>query len=64
LLPICYAARLIFMCSCVEDETGKQVKSAVRIKKLRDGVSESQFNQVLNIELEQTIEVCKFLDEI
>ncbi|XP_050231679.1 protein argonaute 4A-like [Mercurialis annua] len=29
----------------------------------RDGVSESQFNQVLNIELNQIIEACKFLDE-
>ncbi|XP_049343041.1 protein argonaute 4-like isoform X4 [Solanum verrucosum] len=29
----------------------------------RDGVSESQFNQVLNIELDQLIEACKFLDE-
>ncbi|KAE8037699.1 hypothetical protein FH972_010266 [Carpinus fangiana] len=29
----------------------------------RDGVSESQFNQVLNIELDQMIEACKFLDE-
>ncbi|KAL2316931.1 hypothetical protein Fmac_030807 [Flemingia macrophylla] len=29
----------------------------------RDGVSESQFNQVLNKELEQIIEACKFLDE-
>ncbi|CAH9073345.1 unnamed protein product [Cuscuta epithymum] len=29
----------------------------------RDGVSESQFNQVLNIELEQIIEACKLLDE-
>ncbi|GFP97604.1 protein argonaute 4 [Phtheirospermum japonicum] len=29
----------------------------------RDGVSESQFNQVLNIELNQIIESCKFLDE-
>uniref|UniRef100_A0A1D1YYN5 Protein argonaute 4A n=1 Tax=Anthurium amnicola TaxID=1678845 RepID=A0A1D1YYN5_9ARAE len=29
----------------------------------RDGVSESQFTQVLNIELEQIIEACKFLDE-
>ncbi|KAI3989961.1 hypothetical protein MKX01_003664 [Papaver californicum] len=28
-----------------------------------DGVSESQFNQVLNIELVQIIEACKFLDE-
>ncbi|KAL2536860.1 Protein argonaute 4 [Forsythia ovata] len=28
----------------------------------RDGVSESQFNQVLNIELEQITEACKFLD--
>ncbi|KAL7593970.1 hypothetical protein Lser_V15G33953 [Lactuca serriola] len=26
-------------------------------------VSESQFNQVLNIELDQIIEACKFLDE-
>ncbi|KAK6164049.1 hypothetical protein DH2020_000913 [Rehmannia glutinosa] len=30
---------------------------------MRDGVSESQFNQVLNIELDQIIEACKFLDE-
>ncbi|KAJ4842691.1 Protein argonaute 4B [Turnera subulata] len=29
----------------------------------RDGVSESQFNQVLNIELEQMKEACKFLDD-
>ncbi|XP_051134343.1 protein argonaute 4-like [Andrographis paniculata] len=29
----------------------------------RDGVSESQFNQVLNIEVSQIIEACKFLDE-
>ncbi|KAL1552931.1 Protein argonaute 4A [Salvia divinorum] len=29
----------------------------------RDGVSESQFNQVLNIELEQIIQSCKFRDE-
>ncbi|GER40704.1 argonaute family protein [Striga asiatica] len=29
----------------------------------RDGVSESQFNQVLNIELDQIIKACKFLDE-
>lgn len=28
----------------------------------RDGVSESQFNQVLNIELDQIIEACKLLD--
>ncbi|XP_015873346.2 protein argonaute 4 [Ziziphus jujuba] len=28
----------------------------------RDGVSESQFNQVLNIELDQINEACKFLD--
>uniref|UniRef100_A0A0D9UZK6 Piwi domain-containing protein n=1 Tax=Leersia perrieri TaxID=77586 RepID=A0A0D9UZK6_9ORYZ len=30
---------------------------------IRDGVSESQFTQVLNIELDQIIEACKFLDE-
>ncbi|KAL6626393.1 hypothetical protein ACP70R_030119 [Stipagrostis hirtigluma subsp. patula] len=29
----------------------------------RDGVSECQFNQVLNIELAQIVEACKFLDE-
>ncbi|XP_059653733.1 protein argonaute 4A-like isoform X2 [Cornus florida] len=29
----------------------------------RDGVSESQFNQVLNIELDQIIEACKHLDD-
>ncbi|CAJ2634196.1 unnamed protein product [Trifolium pratense] len=29
----------------------------------RDGVGESQFNQVLNFELSQVIEACKFLDE-
>ncbi|WVZ71611.1 hypothetical protein U9M48_020179 [Paspalum notatum var. saurae] len=30
---------------------------------IRDGVSECQFNQVLNIELDQIIEACKFIDE-
>ncbi|KAK8957283.1 Protein argonaute 4A [Platanthera zijinensis] len=30
---------------------------------IRDGVSESQFNQVLNIELDQIIEACKFKKE-
>ncbi|KAK3138919.1 hypothetical protein QOZ80_5AG0375190 [Eleusine coracana subsp. coracana] len=30
---------------------------------IRDGVSEGQFNQVLNIELAQIVEACKFLDE-
>ncbi|MCL7041183.1 hypothetical protein MKW94_002507 [Papaver nudicaule] len=29
----------------------------------RDGVRESQFNQVLNIELDQIIKAYKFLDE-
>ncbi|KAJ4771652.1 Argonaute [Rhynchospora pubera] len=29
----------------------------------RDGVSESQFNQVLNIELDQIMAACKFLDD-
>ncbi|KAL0455701.1 UNVERIFIED_CONTAM: protein argonaute 4A [Sesamum latifolium] len=29
----------------------------------RDGVSESQFSQVLNVELEQIMEACKLLDE-
>ncbi|KAM0005101.1 putative post-transcriptional gene silencing PAZ-Argonaute family [Helianthus debilis subsp. tardiflorus] len=29
----------------------------------RDGVSESQFEQVLNIELEQIMQACKFLDD-
>ncbi|XP_065865840.1 protein argonaute 4-like [Euphorbia lathyris] len=29
----------------------------------RDGVSESQFTQVLNVELDQIIEACKFLDD-
>ncbi|GAV64237.1 PAZ domain-containing protein/Piwi domain-containing protein/DUF1785 domain-containing protein [Cephalotus follicularis] len=39
-----------------------QTKPA-RIIIFRDGVSESQFNQVLNIELDQIIEACKYLDE-
>ncbi|KAL8246612.1 hypothetical protein R6Q59_007828 [Mikania micrantha] len=30
----------------------------------RDGVSESQFNQVLNVELEQIMAACKFLDNL
>ncbi|PPS10060.1 hypothetical protein GOBAR_AA10587 [Gossypium barbadense] len=29
----------------------------------KDGVSKSQFNQVLNIELDQVIKACKFLDK-
>ncbi|KAF6146448.1 hypothetical protein GIB67_037748 [Kingdonia uniflora] len=35
----------------------------VRTSRSRDGVSESQFSQVLNIELNQIMEACKFLDE-
>ncbi|ONM31333.1 hypothetical protein Zm00014a_019947 [Zea mays] len=41
--------------------SGKRKPDQVII--FRDGVSESQFNQVLNIELQQIIEACKFLDE-
>ncbi|KAL5700799.1 Protein argonaute 4B [Ranunculus cassubicifolius] len=41
--------------------SGKRKPDQVII--FRDGVSESQFNQVLNIELEQIIEACKFLDD-
>jgi len=41
--------------------SGKKKPDQVII--FRDGVSESQFNQVLNIELQQIIEACKFLDE-
>ncbi|MQM02796.1 hypothetical protein Taro_035569 [Colocasia esculenta] len=41
--------------------SGKRKPDQVII--FRDGVSESQFNQVLNIELDQIIEACKFLDE-
>lgn len=41
--------------------SGKQKPSQIII--FRDGVSESQFNQVLNKELDQIIEACKFLDE-
>lgn len=41
--------------------SGQQKPDRVII--FRDGVSESQFTQVINIELEQIIEACKFLDE-
>ncbi|KAM0919337.1 hypothetical protein ACQ4PT_008258 [Festuca glaucescens] len=41
--------------------SGKRKPDQVII--FRDGVSESQFTQVINIELEQIIEACKFLDE-
>uniref|UniRef100_A0A0D9XW93 Piwi domain-containing protein n=1 Tax=Leersia perrieri TaxID=77586 RepID=A0A0D9XW93_9ORYZ len=41
--------------------TGKHKPDQVII--FGDGVSESQFTQVLNIELDQIIEACKFLDE-
>ncbi|WCJ28670.1 Argonaute family protein [Euphorbia peplus] len=39
-----------------------QIKPA-HIIIFRDGVSESQFNQVLNIELDQIIKACEFLDK-
>uniref|UniRef100_A0A0D9WZ08 Piwi domain-containing protein n=1 Tax=Leersia perrieri TaxID=77586 RepID=A0A0D9WZ08_9ORYZ len=41
--------------------SGKRKPDQVII--FRDGVSESQFTQVINIELDQIIEACKFLDE-
>ncbi|XP_078437849.1 protein argonaute 4A-like isoform X2 [Wolffia australiana] len=41
--------------------SSKQVRPQ-RVIIFRDGVSESQFSQILNIELEQIIEACKFLD--
>jgi eukaryotic translation initiation factor 2C len=43
------------------NSSGKRKPEQIII--FRDGVSESQFNQVLNIELDQIIEACKFLDE-
>ncbi|PWA73072.1 PAZ domain-containing protein [Artemisia annua] len=45
--------------------TGFMVLLALMVPLLmRDGVSESRFNQVLNIELEQIMETCKFLDPV
>ncbi|CAM0907115.1 unnamed protein product [Alopecurus aequalis] len=41
--------------------SGKRKPDQVII--FRDGVSESQFTQVINIELEQIIKACKFLDD-
>ncbi|MBA0764027.1 hypothetical protein Gotri_013403 [Gossypium trilobum] len=46
-----------------EDADGILLPCSLFLVQLRDGVSESQFNQVLNIELDQVIEACKFLDE-
>ncbi|XP_020250268.1 protein argonaute 4B-like [Asparagus officinalis] len=43
--------------------TSSEKRKPDQIIIFRDGVSESQFNQVLNIELDQIIEACKFLDE-
>uniref|UniRef100_A0A7N0UEI5 Piwi domain-containing protein n=1 Tax=Kalanchoe fedtschenkoi TaxID=63787 RepID=A0A7N0UEI5_KALFE len=43
------------------NSSGKRKPEQIII--FRDGVSESQFTQVLNIELDQIIEACKFLDE-
>ncbi|XP_072959526.1 protein argonaute 4B-like [Typha angustifolia] len=47
----------------VDFYTSSQKRKPDQIVIFRDGVSESQFNQVLNIELDQIIEACKFLDE-
>eukprot|EP00262_Sarcandra_glabra_P005111 TRINITY_DN16421_c0_g1_i1.p1 TRINITY_DN16421_c0_g1~~TRINITY_DN16421_c0_g1_i1.p1 ORF type:complete len:914 (+),score=151.93 TRINITY_DN16421_c0_g1_i1:78-2819(+) len=47
----------------LEFYTSSQKRKPDQIIIFRDGVSESQFNQVLNIELDQIIEACKFLDE-
>uniref|UniRef100_A0A453T8R4 Piwi domain-containing protein n=1 Tax=Aegilops tauschii subsp. strangulata TaxID=200361 RepID=A0A453T8R4_AEGTS len=43
------------------NSTGNRKPDQVII--FRDGVSESQFTDVINIELEQIIQACKFLDE-
>ncbi|KOM25275.1 hypothetical protein LR48_Vigan66s002800 [Vigna angularis] len=45
------------------DNLFKKVSDGVDEGIIRNGVIESQFNQVLNIELHQIIEACKFLDE-
>ncbi|KAK1280073.1 Protein argonaute 4B [Acorus gramineus] len=47
----------------VDFYVSSQKRKPDQIVIFRDGVSESQFNQVLNIELDQIIEACKFLDE-
>ncbi|KAJ0238727.1 Protein argonaute 9 [Hirschfeldia incana] len=53
----------IFRELLVDFYSSSQKRKPDHIIIFRDGVSESQFNQVLNIELDQMMQACKFLDE-
>ncbi|KAL0905182.1 hypothetical protein M5K25_027369 [Dendrobium thyrsiflorum] len=47
----------------IDSYTSSEKGKSDQIIAFRDGVSESQFNQVMNIELDRTIEACKFINE-
>ncbi|KAF7104848.1 hypothetical protein CFC21_105713 [Triticum aestivum] len=49
--------------SLIDFYTSSENRKPDQVIIFRDGVSESQFTDVINIELEQIIQACKFLDE-
>ncbi|KAL1204266.1 Protein argonaute 9 [Cardamine amara subsp. amara] len=60
--PIADKDEGIFRELLIDFYNSSEMRKPEHIIIFRDGVSESQFNQVLNIELDQMMQACKFLD--